>query len=72
MPDVEGFLKNLRDVGLFLSTALKSVGEDKNAFLKAATPTQIASFEEHVAQIRALAGELDRELSYLEYLIPAQ
>jgi hypothetical protein len=70
MSAMETFLENLRNVRCCLAVALENVHRDEGAFVTTETRQQITAFEEYAIGISVLAAKLDRELSYLEYLIP--
>ena len=69
MFDPQNFLDNLKNLRVVMSVAFEYTQDHRNEFAKDATPNQIRQSERHVAQIRALAIQLEKEFNTLDYLL---
>jgi hypothetical protein len=69
MADPQNFLDNLKNLRVVMSVAFEYIQDRRNEFAKDATPSQIRQSERYVAQIRALAIQLEKEFNTLDYLL---
>jgi hypothetical protein len=67
--DLQRLFSDLRAVALLLSSVIKHVREERDAFARTADSQQICVFEVYVTDVRFFADQLERELSYLEFLL---
>lgn len=65
----EELLDSLTNLSLVLSADLKRVHENMDDFVRMADAEQIQQFEATITEVRTLAEQLERELSYVEYLL---
>ena len=72
MTDPQKILDNLRNAGLFVTTIIKDIQRDRDALVATADAERMNLFEAYVTEFRQAAEQLERELSYLEFLLPAQ
>jgi len=68
MADPQNFLDNLKNLRVVMSVAFEYIQDHRNEFAKDATPNQIHQVERYIAQIRALAVQLEKEFNTLDYL----
>lgn len=69
MADPQNFLDNLKNLRVVMSVAFEYTQDHRNEFAKAATPNQIRQSERYIAQVRALAVQLEKEFNTLDYLL---
>lgn len=69
MADPQNFLDNLKNLRVVMSVAFEYTQDHRNEFAKDAIPNQIHQAERYIAQIRALAIELEKEFNTLAYLL---
>jgi hypothetical protein len=67
--DPQNFLDNLKNLRVVMSVAFEYTQEHRNEFVKHATPGQVRQSERFIAQIRALALQLEKEFNTLDYLL---
>jgi hypothetical protein len=69
MADPQNFLDNLKNLRVVMSVAFEYTQDHRNEFARNATPNQIRQSERYIAQIRALATQLEKEFNTLDYLL---
>jgi hypothetical protein len=69
MADPQNFLDNLKNLRVVMSVAFEYTQGHCNEFAQDATPNQIRQSERYIAQIRALAIQLEKEFNTLDYLL---